>query len=111
MAQFGNTALHWAVAGGFLDVAKLLVTEGEAPLNVANEVRRTLTRSRLPVSACPPHLPLIARGPRGMGAGGGGAQYTLMTPLHWAAADGNTEMVQLLLRNGANIEAKSAVRT
>ena len=34
-----------------------------------------------------------------------------MTPLHWAAADGNTEMVQLLLHNGANIEAKSAVRT
>jgi ankyrin repeat protein len=42
---------------------------------------------------------------------GGGVQYTLMTPLHWAAADGNTEMVQLLLRKGANIEAKSAVRT
>jgi len=65
LAQFGNTALHWAVAGGFLDVAELLVTEGEAPLNVANEVRRTLSRSRPP--ALPP-LPLIARAPRGRSA-------------------------------------------
>jgi ankyrin repeat protein len=57
-----------------VDVAELLVTRGEAPLDVGNE-------------------------------------YTGMTPLHWAAADGDVAMVRLLLHHGANIEAKSAVRT
>ncbi|KAL6046587.1 ankyrin repeat-containing protein [Balamuthia mandrillaris] len=36
-----NTALHWAALNGHLEVLRLLVEEGNAALNVKNDLRRT----------------------------------------------------------------------
>jgi len=53
---------------------------------------------------------VACRAVAGRGGAAGGAQDG-QTPLHAAAYDGNLEVVKLLIESGANLRARSLVRT
>ncbi|KAL9168773.1 hypothetical protein ABFS82_04G036900 [Erythranthe guttata] len=99
---FGLTGLHFAAAKGFIHICKFLIHKikvdiniktdiGDSPLLVAVKSKRISTAKYL-----------INRG----------ADITIanskgMTPLHYAAEQGNEELMEILLSKGADIESNS----
>lgn len=131
--QFGNTALHWAVAQGFDDLVHLLIEAG-ARVNVVNEEDQTpLMRAcrigRLKAVGALLEAEAVASATDRNGstalmkaAYGGqvtiieklverGAQHSLMdahkkTALHHAARQGQAAAVRVLIRVGSVIDAR-----
>lgn len=87
--QFGMTPLHYAAANGSAEVAKLLL-EKHAKVDLPN-----LAPTNGPVGMRGPHrILLLIRGGN--------------TPLHLAALMSETNVISLLLKQGANVNAKNA---
>lgn len=83
--QDGRTALSWAAELGRLNIAGFLISRGDLVL-----VRQYITKRRAPNRPDPK----ITNG---------------RVPLHWAAACDKPVIVNILLRNGANPNARSTV--
>ena len=90
----GHTPLFWPVCRGQKDIVQLLLANG-AEVNVADKSGRTLVEHANSQRQAETLKILI------MAKGEGGR-----TPLHWAVAEGRKAMVQMLLRNGADVNAK-----
>ena len=101
----GQTTLHWLASPSDTPITETLIdllmrdrppfgvadNEGTTPLMIACQYGRLLLATRL-----------IHHGAdvRAIGKGG-------QTALHYAALDGNTQMISLLVANGAKLEAKT----
>ncbi|MFQ5937143.1 MAG: ankyrin repeat domain-containing protein [Acidiferrobacterales bacterium] len=83
------TPLHWAVYAGHETLARLLIARGADVY--ANETPICLARPATPAQ----------QSESGDGTSG-------VTPLHWAATGGHRTSAELLIAEGANVNAKSA---
>ena len=98
--KFGSTPLHCAAYGGHPEVARLLVTN-DARVDVRDEIAATplataVFHGRTPVASL-----LLEHG------AAVGARILDGTLLHWAAHRGHAEMVDLLLKHGADPMSKN----
>ena len=133
MDQFGNTALHWAVAQGFDEMVKLMITAG-ARVNVVNEedqspLMRACRLGRVEAVGALLGAEAIATSTDRDGGtalmkaayggqveiieklAGRGAQHALMdrfkmTALHHAARQGMGDAVRVLVRMGAVVDVR-----
>lgn len=89
-----RTPLYWPVCRGQVDIIELLLANG-AEVNVTDEAERTLEeRANMQGQTEVLGILIKAKGQDGR------------TPLHWAVAEGRKAMVQMLLRNGAEVNSE-----
>jgi uncharacterized protein len=87
------TALHWAAYSGHADIARLLIAKGADVYG--NETNHCLAPVRSPTTTQSPQQSPVTDEPNGV------------TPLHWAAAGGQRALAELLIAEGANVNAAS----
>lgn len=107
--RFGNTPLIYAVQKGHVDMVRMLLLRGANP-----DIRGKLGDTALHAAACLTHTTIA----RILIAGGADLEIqnspvnnmTMTgqgTPLHVAVRHGNLKLSRLLIRSGANIQAKN----
>lgn len=103
---YGATALYSAVTKGYVKLAMLLIKKG------ANVNTSTGIYIDGPGDVTPTHL--ATRYPRVLAAlldrraNASAPDTSGDTPLHWAVREGNIRSVELLVRAGADVDAKNA---
>ncbi|KAJ9623680.1 Poly [ADP-ribose] polymerase tankyrase-2 [Taxawa tesnikishii (nom. ined.)] len=104
----GETATHWAARHGHLDAVQLLVKR-HANINIETRIGRTPLCQAVVMGWAPVSRFLI-------GSGAHVRTDTLpaskrgWTLLHYAAREGQTELVRLLIEKGVNANAESAYK-
>ncbi|OBT75198.1 hypothetical protein VF21_06136 [Pseudogymnoascus sp. 05NY08] len=104
----GRTALWWAAANGYKDVAQLLLNKG-ADTETEGEIESGHRMTALSVAVMNEHdavVQLLLERGANVNAKGEIEGWSKMTPLNLAVLYRGETMVQLLLKNGADIHAK-----
>jgi ankyrin repeat protein len=107
--EWGRTPLHWAGQFGYAGTAQYLLASG-ADVNARAERTPRKASSQSPSGTRLLSRAMTALGlsadPPGQNAGGVKPQrYTRDTPLHEAAREGRTAVVEVLLASGAEVNA------
>lgn len=97
----GMTALHWAAERGDDELAQLLLQAGASPAAVTRLGRYTPLHL-----ACKNGHALVVRRLLEANADSRATTTTGATPLHFAAAAGSRDAIQLLLDRGADIDVR-----
>lgn len=99
----GETALHYAAFNGHVPAAKLLL-EGKADVNKVSRFGRT----PITVAVLEQHRDMVQFLLESGADPNAAGRYSGETPLHEAANLGLVELAQLLMKHGANINAKDS---
>ncbi|KAG6852187.1 hypothetical protein C0991_002255, partial [Blastosporella zonata] len=99
--ELGETPLHKAAAGGYLDIVKGFIIEGEFDVNVKSDTGDT----PLYCAAGKGHLEVVKE-LLASGASVHAKDQEGSTPLYYAAAKGYLEVVKELLASGAYVDTK-----
>ena len=101
--ELGRTALMFAAFNGHFEVIELLITDG-ADVNLVNDEGRT----SLMFAASGPFPETVLRLLDNGAEVNRSDSVEEWTPLMYAAAEGNNEVIELLLEHGANPKAMDA---